>query len=98
MLGHQNVMPLSTDDYNRHSTYFGVFSLAQAAQVSELLDGLGVRYEFIAEPQDEERLRAWSAWDSTAADPHIGRELSIHSDDLAIVGTRIVDLYPTRLA
>jgi hypothetical protein len=39
-------MPLSDYDYNHHSTYFGVWSTAQAARVSELLESLGVRYEF----------------------------------------------------
>jgi hypothetical protein len=89
-------MPLSDEDYNRHSTYFGVWSAAQAARVSELLDSLGVRYEFVIEEQSEERLRAWSAWDSTSSKPNDGYELYIHSDDLGKVGTRIVELYPER--
>jgi len=45
--------PLSDDDYNRHSTYFGVYSAAQAVRVSDLLESLGVRYEFVPEEQDE---------------------------------------------
>ena len=89
-------MPLSDDDYNRRSTYFRVFSAVQAARVSELLNGLGVRYEFIPKEQDEERLNAWGAWDPTAANPHEGQELYIHSDDLDTVGFRIVELYPER--
>ena len=90
-------MSLSDDDYNRRSTYFGVFSATQAKRVTELLDGLGVRYEFTIDPQDEKRLRAWSAWDPTAVNPHDGHELMIHSHDLNKVGTQIVDLYPERL-
>ena len=89
-------MPLSDDDYNRHSTYYGVYSAAQAARVSELLESLTVRYEFVIEEQDEERLKAWTAWDSTALKPSEGHELFIHSDDLDRVGTRIVEMYPER--
>jgi hypothetical protein len=89
-------MPLSDDDYNHHSTYFGVWSTAQAARVSELLKSLGVRYEFIIEEQSEERLREWTAWDPTSASPREGHELFIHSDDLDKVGTRIVEMYPER--
>jgi hypothetical protein len=89
-------MALSDDDYNRHSTYFGVYSASQAACVSELLDSLGVRYEFVREEQDEEWLKAWIAWDSTASNPHEGHELFIHSDDLDKVGTRIIEMYPER--
>src|SRR5436190_15155201 len=58
---------LSENDYNRHPTYFGVYSAAQAARLSDVLESLGVRYEFVPEEQDEERLRAWTAWDPTAA-------------------------------
>jgi hypothetical protein len=89
-------MPLSDEDYNQHSTYFGVWSAAQSARVSELLDGLGVRYEFLIEEQSEERLREWIAWDSTASKPTDGYDLFIHSDDLEKVGTQIVELYPER--
>ena len=89
-------MPLSDDDYNRRSTYFGVFSASQAAHVSELLNSLDVRFEFVREEQDEERLRAWNAWDASAANSREGHELFIHSDDLDTVGTKIVDMYPER--
>ena len=89
-------MPLSDDDYNHHSMYFGVWSAAQAARVSDLLDGLGVRYEFIIEEQSEERLRAWTAWDPAGTDPHAGHELFIHDDDIEKIGTRIVELFPER--
>ena len=58
-----HVMPLSDDDYNHHSAYFGVWSAAQTARVSELLESLGVRYKFVVEVQSEERLRNWTAWD-----------------------------------
>ncbi len=87
---------LSENDYNRHPTYFGVYSAAQAARLSDVLESLGVRYEFVPEEQDEERLRAWTAWDPTAAKPHEGHELFIHSGDLDKVGTRIVEMYPER--
>jgi hypothetical protein len=89
-------MPLSDDDYNRHSTYFGVFSAPQAARVRELLNSLGVRFEFVREEQDEERLRAWSAWDASAANPREGHELFIHANDVEKVGNRIVEMYPER--
>ena len=89
-------MSLSDEDHNRHSTYFGVYSAAQAVRVSDLLNTLGVRYEFIRQEQDEERLQAWTAWDPTAAKPHEGHELFIHSDDLDKVGTRIVEMFPER--
>ncbi|HEY2681728.1 MAG TPA: hypothetical protein VGI59_10435 [Candidatus Udaeobacter sp.] len=89
-------MFLSVHDYNRHSTYLGVYSAAQAARVSGLLDSLGVRYEFFRNEQDEERLKAWTAFDPSAAKPHEGHELYIHSDDLDKVGTKIVEMYPER--
>ena len=89
-------MPLSDADYSHHSTYFGVWSAAQAARVSELLESLGARYEFVVQPQSAERLRDWKAWDSTAPNPHEGHELWIHDDDLNKVGTRIVEMYPER--
>jgi hypothetical protein len=89
-------MTLSDDDYNRHSTYFGVFSGSQASRISELLESLAVRFEFVREEQDEKRLRAWSAWDASAVNPREGHELFIHSDDLDTVGTRILEMYPER--
>jgi hypothetical protein len=89
-------MPLLDDDYKRHSTYFGVFSASQAARVSELLNSLGLRFEFVRQEQDEERLRAWTARDASASNPREGHELFIHSDDLDKVGTKIVDMYPER--
>jgi hypothetical protein len=89
-------MPLSVDDYNLRSTYFGVYSAAQAARVSELLLSLGARFEFVRQEQDEARLKAWTAWDPTASNPREGHELFIHSDDLDKVGTAIVEMYPER--
>jgi hypothetical protein len=88
--------PLSDEDYNRHSTYFGVYSAAQAARLSALLESLDVRYEFVIEEQSEQRLRDWTAWDPAAAKPREGHELFIHSDDLDKVGTKIVEMYPER--
>lgn len=89
-------MPLSNDDYNRRSTYFGVFSASQAARITELLNSLDVRFEFVREEQDEERLRTWNAWDASAVNPREGHELFVHSEDLDTVGTKIVDMYPER--
>jgi hypothetical protein len=89
-------MSLSDDDYKRPSTYFGVFSASQAAGVSQLLEVLGVRFEFVRQEQDKERLKTWTAWDPTACNPREGHELFIHSDDLDRVGTKIVDMYPER--
>ena len=89
-------MSLSDDDYNRHSTYFGAYSASQAGRVSRLLNNLSVRYEFIRQEQNEERLKAWAAWDPSAAKPHEGHELFIHSDDLDKVGTKIVEMYPEK--
>ena len=89
-------MLLSQDDYNRRSTYFGVYSASQAARVSELLERLSVRFEFRREEQSEERLREWTAWDPEASNPREGHELYVHSDDLDKVGTKIVDMYPER--
>ncbi len=89
-------MPLSDDDYNRRSTYFGVYSASQAARVSELLKSLGVRFELVREEQDEERLKAWTAGDPAATNPREGHELFIHSDDLDKVGTRIVEMFSER--
>jgi hypothetical protein len=88
--------PLSDDDYNRHSTYFGVYSAAQASRLSELLESLGVKYEFVIEEQSEERLRAWTAWDPKAKNPHAAHELWIHDEDLDKVGTKIVKMYPEK--
>ena len=89
-------MLLSDDAYDRHSTYFGVYSAAQSERVSELLDSLAVRYRFVREEQDEERLKAWTAWDPTSSNPREGHELFIHSEDLDKVGTKIVEMYPER--
>jgi hypothetical protein len=89
-------MPLSDDDYNRHSTLFGVWSAAQAAQVSELLDRLSVRYEFVVELQSEDQLKEWTAYDPAAAKPLEGHVLWVHNEDFDKVGTSIVEMYPER--
>jgi hypothetical protein len=89
-------MPLSDEDYNKHSTCFGLWSAAKAARVSELLDSLGVRYEFVIREVSEDVLRAYLAWDPTSVNPCEGHDLYIHHDDLEKVGTRIVELYPER--
>jgi hypothetical protein len=87
---------LLSDDYKRHSTYFGVYSAAQARRVSDLLNSLNIRYRFVPEQQDEGRLRAWTAWDPAAKNPNEGHELYIHTEDLDKVGTKIVQMYPER--
>jgi hypothetical protein len=51
-------MSLSDEDYNRRSTYFGVYSASQAARVSELLQSLGVRFEYVRQEQDEKLLKS----------------------------------------
>jgi hypothetical protein len=89
-------MFISDNDYNRHSTYFDVFSASQAAHISQLLEALNVRFKFVREEHDEERLKTWTAWDPTASNPREGHELFIHSDDLGRVGSKIVDMYPER--
>ena len=60
-------MPLSDEDYNRHSTYFGVYSASQAARVSELLKSLGVRFEFVRRGA---RRRATEGVDSVESSRH----------------------------
>ena len=57
---------------------------------------MSVRFEFVRQEQDEERLKAWTAWDPDASNPREGHELFIDSDDLDTVGTKIVDMYPER--
>jgi len=78
------------------STYFGLWSATQRAKVSELLSRLGVRFSFVQVEESEERLRDWTAWDESSATTHIGHELFIRSDDLGILGTQLVDLFPER--
>jgi hypothetical protein len=72
------------------STYFGLWSLAAISEAANLLRSLGVRFYRIEVRYSQEHLREWCAWDSSAADPYIGYELYVHSDDLPKVGARIV--------
>ena len=78
------------------STYFGVWSAAKLAVVSELLSSLGVRFGSVPGRYTEEALREWEAWDPAAADPFIGYDLWLRSDDLEKVGYSIVERFPER--
>lgn len=76
-------------------TYFGLWSARDLRTVSQLLEGLGVRYEVNTENDVEEgRLKSWFAWDENANDPCTAFHLWIRDEDVALVGTRIVDLFP----
>jgi hypothetical protein len=77
-------------------TYFGVYSAAQIARVSQLLKDLGAEFRVDIEEQSEDRLKAWTAWDPSAEKPNEGHELWIHTRDLDKVGTKIVEMYPER--
>jgi hypothetical protein len=43
--------------------YFGLWSAAGIAKLSNLLDSLGVRFEVTECVETEEVLREWCAWD-----------------------------------
>ena len=64
------------------STYFGLYSPRQRAEVVDLLTGLGVRFEFLEVQETEERLRAWTAWDESSAGSLTGHELFVFNGDL----------------
>jgi hypothetical protein len=76
--------------------YFGVWSVAGIGRVSSLLESLGVRFEVNECVETEDVLREWCAWDENAANPHIGLNLWVHSDDRAKVGDKIVAMFPKR--
>ena len=78
------------------STYFGIWSRTKLDLASNLLNSLGVRYYVTELRESEERLKEWCAWDPNAADPNLGFDLWIHSDDLGLVGSKIVELFPER--
>src|SRR5437588_7950512 len=77
-------------------TYFGVWSAAQIARVSQLLKDTGAEFRIDIEEQSEERLKEWTAWAPAAKNPREGHELWIHARDLDKVGTKIVEMYPER--
>lgn len=85
------------EDFEDWVTYFGVYSATQMARVSELLNGLGVRYDVWAVEETEERLKAWSAWDADAPDPHQAHALFVYSGDVGKVGTHLIEMYPEKL-
>ena len=78
------------------TTYFGIWSAAKIAEVSQLLRSLSVRFYYYDDRYPEGMLKDWCAWDASAADPYVGYDLWIHSDDLEIVGYRIVEQFPER--
>jgi hypothetical protein len=78
------------------TTYFGVWSKAKLDAVLAMLRPLGVRFYYVHDRYTEDLLKKWCSWDPSAADPYVGYDLFIHTDDLGIVGTRIVDLFPER--
>src|SRR5262249_54868714 len=78
------------------TTYFGLFSGAQRANVITLLEGLRVRYTFQEVRETEERLRAWTAWDDSSSAALVGYELFVNNADLDKLGTKLVELYPER--
>lgn len=77
-------------------TYFGLWSGREIQRASDLLVSLQVRFETGKFTTTEEDLREWCAWDATSPDPYTGFNLWIHSDDLPMVGTKIVDMFPER--
>jgi hypothetical protein len=78
------------------TTYLGLWSAAGISEVCELLRSLDARFYRVASRYPEDDLRNWCAWDPSAADPYVGYDLWVHSNDLEKVGTRIVDRFPER--
>src|SRR5262249_41450342 len=78
------------------STYFGLYSARQRAEVTTLLTSLCVQFEFVEVQETEDRLRAWTAWDDSSAGTLTGHELYIANKDLERVGTKLVELYAER--
>lgn len=86
----------SFDDDENPSTYFGLYSPKQRSQLVALLSSLGIRFEFVATRESEERFREWTAWDESSAASLEGYELFILSSYLDKLGTKLVDLFPER--
>ena len=78
------------------TTYFGLFSGRQKAEVIKLLEALRVRFTFYEVTETEERLRAWTAWDDSSSGSLVGYELFVSDADLDRLGTKLVELYPER--
>jgi hypothetical protein len=74
-------------------TYFGLYSAAQIPGVSQLLESLQVNFYTVkTEEENEDRLKAWGAWDPLTLNPHEGHELFIYDADVEKVETRLVEL------
>ncbi len=78
------------------SSYFGLFSAAQRARAIEPLASLGVRFEFVRVQESAERLSEWTALDESSASTLVGFELFIRSDDVAVLGNKLIELFPER--
>lgn len=76
--------------------YFGLWSAAGIAKVSNLLDSLGVRFEVNEGVETEEVLREWCAWDDHSPTPHTAFNLWVHTDDRLKVGNKLVAMFPER--
>lgn len=77
-------------------TYFGLWPKRDIERVQALLVSLDVRSQVNEVRESQERLMAWHAWDATSDDPHLGYDLRIHREDLDVVGTKIVEMFPER--
>ena len=79
-----------------HTTNFGLWSAAKLKAVTRMLRKLGVSFEIFEERADQKLLEHWCAWDPNAADPYLGYNLWIRTDDLEKVGYKIVEAFPER--
>ncbi len=89
-------MPERALSMNEPTSYYGLFSENQRLLLVSLLDRLGVRYEFVQVAESLERLREWTALDESSATSLVGFELFIRSEDVELVGTKLVELFPSR--
>jgi hypothetical protein len=78
------------------AAYFGLWPAKDVRKVSDILTPLGVRFKFDQYETTEEVLKAWCAWDASAQNPNLGFDLWIHHDDVAKVGSKIVEIFPER--
>lgn len=83
-------------DGKRAVTYFGMYSFAQRARVSDLLVSLDVRFYLEPHITTKNLAEEWIAWDSASPNPMECYDLWVHSVDFDRVGTHIGDLYPER--
>ena len=80
-----------------HITYFGMWSARKFKLACDLLDSLGVRYEFDQdEVRDQARLETWTAWDPLAANPYLVFDLWVFRADLDKLGTKLIEAFPER--